>query len=116
MALTTKGTAHLYGIVGGVAIVANATVISWSLNSSNKNVAETANEIGNEIERRYDDLHQEGTLTIRPRSGFTALVPGANYTYNSVAFEIISEGREEQNQGFVTLTYAIKKSEYVSYA
>jgi len=55
-------------------------------------------------------------LTIRPRSGFTALVPGANYTYNSVAFEIISEGREEQNQGFVTLTYAIKKSEYVSYA
>jgi len=88
MALTTKGTAHLYGIVGGVAIVTNATVISWSLNSSNKNVAETANEIGNEIERRYDDLHQEG----------------------------ISEGREEQNQGFVTLTYAIKKSEYVSYA
>lgn len=116
MALTTKGTAHLYGIIGGVAVIANATVISWSLNSSNKNVAETADEIGNEIERRYDDLHQEGTLTIRPRTGFTPLVPGANYTYDSVAFEIVSEGREEQNQGFVALTYAIKKSEYVSYA
>lgn len=115
MSLTTKGTAHLYGISGGVAIVANATVLSFSLNSSNKNTAETVNEIGNEIERRYDDLHQEGTLTLRPRSGFTALVPGANYTYNSVAFEIISEGREETSQGFVTLTYNIKKSEYVSY-
>ena len=116
MSLATKGTAHLYGIQGGVAIVTNATVLSFSLNKSNKNTAETANEIGNEIERRYDDLHEEGTLTLRPRSGFTNLVPGANYTYDSVAFEVVSEGNEEQNQGFVTITYAIKKSEYVSYA
>ena len=115
MALTTKGTAHLYGIIGGIAVVSNATVISFSLNSSNKNVAETTNEIGNEIERRYDDLHQEGTLTIRPRTGFDPLVPGGEYTYATVEFEVVSEGREEQNQGFVTLTYAIKKSEYVSY-
>jgi len=116
MSLTTKGTAHLYGIEGGVAVVTNATVISFSLTSANKNVAETANEIGNEIERRYDDLHQDGTLTLRPRSGFTPLVPGANYTYDGVAFEVVSEGREEQNQGFQTLTYTIKKSEYISYS
>jgi hypothetical protein len=116
MALTTKGTAHLYGITAGVAAVTNATVLSFSLNSENKNTAETLNEIGNEIERRYDDLHKEGTLVLRPRSGFTALVPGANYTYNSVAFEVVSEGREEQQQGFVTLTYAIKNSEYISLA
>jgi len=116
MSLTTKGTAHLYGIDGGVAIVTNATVLSFSLNSSNKNTAETVNEIGNEIERRYDDLHQEGTLVLKIRSGFTELVPGANYTYDSVAFEVVSQGREETSQGFQTLTYAIKKSEYVSYA
>ena len=116
MSLTVKGTAHLYGIQGGVDVVVNATVLSFSLDKSNKNTAETANEIGNEIERRYDDLHQEGTLTLRPRSGFTNLVPGANYTYDGTTFEVVSEGTAEQNQGFVAITYAIKKSEYVSYA
>ena len=116
MSLTTKGTAHLYGIQGGIAVVTSATVISFSLTKANKNTAETVNEIGNEIERRYDDLHQDGSTTLRPQSGFTNLVPGANYTYDSVAFEVVSEGNEEQNQGFVTITYAIKKSEYISYA
>lgn len=115
MAGSVKGTAHLYGITGGVAVVTNATVISFSLNKAHQNTAQTQNEIGNEIERRYDDLHQDGTLVIRPRSGFTPLVPGDNYTYNGTAFEIVSEGREEEQRGFVTLTYAIKKSEYVSY-
>ena len=114
MALTTKGTAHLYGIDGGVAIVTNATVLSFSLTKANANVAQTQNEIGNEIERRYDDLHQDGSITLRPRSGFTALVPGANYTYDSVMFEVVSEGREEANQAFQTLTYTIKKSEYIT--
>lgn len=115
MSLQTKGTAHLYGVQGGVAIVTNATVLSFSLNKSNKNTGETVNEIGNEIERRYDDLHEEGTLVLRPRSGFVNLAPGANYTYDAVAFEVISEGVEEPNQGFVTITYQIKKSEYISY-
>jgi len=115
MSLQVKGTPHLYGITGGIAIIANATVLSFSLNSSNKNTGETVNEIGNEIERRYDDLHKDGTLTLRPRSGFTALVPGGNYTYNGVTFEVVSEGREETSQGFVTLTFNIKSSEYVSY-
>jgi len=114
MALTTKGTAHLYGVIGGVAIVANATVISFSLTKANQNVAQTKNELGNEIERRYDDLHQDGSITIRPRAAFTNLVPGANYTYDGVMFEIISEGNEETQEGFVTLTYTIKKSEYIT--
>lgn len=116
MAGTVKGTSHLYGIVGGVAVVTNATVLSFSLDSEHANTASTLNEIGNEIERRYDDLHQDGTLVIRPRAGFTAPVPGGNYTYSGIAFEVISEGRSEEQQGFVTLTYRIKKSEYISYA
>ncbi len=114
MSLQTKGTAHLYGITGGVAIVTNATVLGFSLNSANANASQTKNEIGNVIEERYDDLTKEGTLTIRPRSGFTPLVPGANYTYNSAAFHITTEGREETNEGFVTLTYGIKSSEYIT--
>lgn len=116
MAATIQGTAHLYGIQGGVGIVTNATVISFSLDKAHKNTSQTQNELGNEIERRYDDLHQDGTLVIRPRSGFTALTIGGTYTYNSVAFEVVSEGRQEENQGFVTLTYTIKKSEFVSYS
>tara|TARA_R110000868_G_scaffold56322_5_gene174335 strand:+ start:111 stop:461 length:351 start_codon:yes stop_codon:yes gene_type:complete len=115
MSLTTKGTPHLYGIQGGIAIMTNCTVISFSLTKANKNTGETQDEIGNEIERRYDDLHQDGSITIRPRTGFTSLVPGANYTYDGVEFEVVSEGNEEQNQGFVALTYTIKKSEYVAY-
>lgn len=116
MPLSTKGPAHLYGIQGGIAVVTNATVLSFSLNKSNKNTAETVNEIGNEIERRYDDLHQEGNLTLRPRAGFNDLVPGANYAYDGITFEVVSEGHEEQSQGFLTKTYAIKKSEYITYA
>ena len=115
MSLSTKGTANLYGIQGGVAIISNATVMSFSLTSANVNLAQTQNEIGNEIERRSDDLHKDGSITLRPQAGFTNLVPGANYTYDSVAFEVISEGNEEQNQGFVALTYAIKSSEYITY-
>jgi hypothetical protein len=114
MAAVVKGTAHLYGITGGVAIISNATVISFSLDKEHQNQASTLNEIGNEIERRYDDLAQTGTLVIRPRSGFTPLNPAADYTHNSVAFEIVSEGRQEEQQGFVTLTYAIKKTEFVA--
>ena len=116
MALTTQGTAHLYGIVGGVGVIANASVLSFSLNKSNANTAQTKNEIGNEIERRSDDLHEEGTITLRPRAAFTNLVPGETYAYDSVTFEVISEGDEQAHDGHETLTYAVKKSEYITYA
>lgn len=116
MAATAKGTAHLYGIQAGTAVVTNATVLSFSLNKAHKNTGETQDEIGNEIERRYDDLHEEGTLVVRPRTGFTNLVPAATYSYDGVTFEIVSEGVAEQNQGFVAITYQIKKSEYIAYA
>ena len=116
MSLATQGTAHLYGIVGGVGVIANASVLSFSLSKSNANTAQTKNELGNEIERRYDDLHEEGTITLRPRAGFTKLVPGAGYTYDSVAFEVVSEGDEQAHDGHETLTYTIKKSEYITTA
>jgi hypothetical protein len=116
MAASTQGTAHLYGISAGVASVTDATVLSFSLGKSHQNTAQTANEIGNEIERRYDDLHEEGTLTLRPRSGFTPLTVGGTYTYDSVEFEVVSETNDEVNQGHQQLTYAIKKSEYITYA
>jgi hypothetical protein len=116
MAATIQGSTHLYGITGGVGVVTNATVISFSLTKAHKNTAETVNEIGNEIERRYDDLHQDGTITLRPRSGFTALTIGGTYSYGGTTFEVVSEGTEEGNADFKTLTYTIKRSEYITYA
>lgn len=116
MAGIVQGTAHLYGIQGGVGVIANATVLDFSTDSSRQNTASTTNEIGNEIERRYDDLVNEGTLTLQPRSGFTEFVVGDTITYDGVEYEITSEGRKETAKGFVTLTYNFKKSEYITYA
>lgn len=116
MAETTHGTAHLYGITAGVAAVANATVLSFSLTSEHKNRSQTVNEIGNEIEDRYDDLHKTGSLTLRPRTGFTPLTAGSVYTYDSVTFIITSQGVEETSSGHKTVTYAIKTSEYITLA
>lgn len=113
MAVSTQGTAHLYGIQGGVGVVTNATVLSFSLTKQHQNTAQTKNELGNEIERRYDDLHEDGSITLRPQSGFTPLTIGGTYTYDSVVFEVVSEGNEEQNEGFVSYSYTIKKSEYI---
>lgn len=116
MPLNDHGTAHLYGIQGGVAVITNATVLDFSLDSKPQNEASTVNEIGNEIERRTDDLVKEGSITLQPRAGFVAPVPGDTYTYDGEEFEVISEGRKETSKGFVTLTYNIKSSEYIAYA
>jgi len=116
MAVSVQGTAHLYGIQGGVGVVTNATVLSISFSNQHQNTAQTQNEIGNEVERRYDDLHNDGTLTLRPRSGFTPLTVGGTYAYDGTTFEVVSEGVEEQNQGFMSYSYQIKKSEYITYA
>jgi len=115
MPLTTKGTPHLYGITGGVAVIADATVLSFSLTSANKNVSQTLDERGNEIERRYDDVHRDGSITIRPRQGFVTIVPGQNFVYDGVTFEIVSVGEEETQSDFKTITYTILSSEYISY-
>jgi hypothetical protein len=114
MSAIVKGTAHLYGIQAGVAAITNATVVSVSLNKEYKNTSETVNEIGNVIERRYDDLTTEGTITIRPRSGFTSLLSGTNVTYGGVSYEVYGEGRQEEQAGFVTITYNIRQSANIS--
>jgi len=112
--VTVQGTPHLYGISGGVGVIADCTVISFDLDSEHANKGETVDEIGNLIEERYDDLTSTGTITLRPRAAFTPLTLGGAYTYNTVAFTVISEGRKEQQKGFISLTYKIKKSEFIT--
>lgn len=114
MALVTKGTAHLYGIIAGVGAIANATVLSFSTDSTHANVGETVSEIGNKIEHRTDDLTVTGTITIRARAAYAVLAAAAQITYDSVIYRINSVGRAEESQGFVTITYAIERNEYIT--
>lgn len=116
MSVTTQGTAHLFGIQAGVGAVTNATVLSFSKKTAHANQAETVNEIGNVIEDRMDDLHVEATLVLRPRSGFTPLVPGAAYTFGGVTYTVKDESIDEQSAGFMTYTYTLRGLEYVTEA
>lgn len=116
MAVTVKGTAHVFGIAAGVGAVTNATVLSFSLDEEHQNQAQTVNEIGNEIERRYDDLAKTGSITLRIRAGYSVAAAATNLTYDSVAYIIESVGRAEEAQGFVVITYNIRTSEYISLA
>ena len=114
MPVTVKGTAHVYGIAAGVGAVTNATVVSVNFDSQHANTAETVNEIGNVIERRYDDLTNTGTITLKIRSTFTVAAAATQITYNAVIYLVTAVGTAEEAQGFVVITYSIMKSEYIT--
>lgn len=113
MAATILGTAHLYGVEG---TVSNATVLSFRDKASCKNTAETMDESGNEIERRYDDLHNEVAIGVRMRTSYSIPAPGSTITYNAVTYEVVDTEKSTQNKGFRELTINAKKSAGISYA
>ena len=113
MAATILGTAHLYGVSG---TVSNATVLSFRDKESCKNTAETMDESGNEIERRYDDLHTDATLVIRMRTSYTRPAPGSTLTYDSVTYEVVDTEKNTVQKGFREITLNVKKSANVTYA
>lgn len=114
MAAVTKGTAHVYGVQGSVT---GGTVQSFSRKKSFQNTASTVDEDGNEIERRSDDLLTEATIELKIKtSGYTDIAPGATLTYDSVAYEVISNDRKEEAKGHTIVTLTVKTSEYVSLA
>jgi len=110
---TTYGTAHLYGISG---TVADATVLSFDLNQKCAIEEQTENESGQVIERRYDDQHDEGTITIKIRSAYVPPVPGDLLVYETVSYEITEVGKKQVNKGFRTVELKIKKSEHIAYS
>lgn len=111
MAATTRGTAHLYGISG---TITNATVQDFKEKFQNQNEDSTIDESGNEIERRYDDLAQEATITIKIRSGYDIPDPGTTLTYESVVYDVTSVERVQQAKGFRMVTLNLKKTEYIT--
>ncbi len=117
MAATVLGTAHIYGIVAGVGGITNATVLSFSLDEEHANKAETVNEEGNVIERRYDDLTKTGSITLKIRAGYTVAAAASTITYptsGGVKYVIEKVGRSEQAGDFVIVTYDIKTSANVT--
>lgn len=113
MAAVVKGTAHLYGLSG---TQSNCTVLSFREKKSCANRAQTENESGNVIERRYDDITHEATIVIRQRSGWTAPAVGDTLTYNSVAYTVQDIEKSEANKGFRESTLNLITSEGISLA
>ena len=110
---TVNGTAHLYGISG---TITNATVVSTDLTDTHLNRAETVDENGNQIERRYDDLAEQGSITIRIRSGYSIPTPATTLTYDSNTYEITEVGKTQESQGFRQVSLSVLKSANVSYS
>lgn len=114
MATQTHGTAHIHGISGGVGVIANATVVSTSLESEHANKLVTVNEIGNKIEDTRDDLTVKGTMTLKIRSAYAVATTFSNITYNAVKYQINKVARAEQAGDFTIITYDVENSEYIT--
>lgn len=114
---TVFGTAHVYGVPS---TITNATVVSQSLTLVHLNRGETVDENGNQIERRYDDLAEQGTITLRHRSSYTVAAPGSTISISNGSstktFEIQEVGKEFESQGFRQVTYSVLQSSNIAYA
>ncbi len=113
MAATVLGTAHLYGIEG---TVSNATVLKFDVKQSCANVSTTENESGVVVERRYDDITFDATITLRLRSSYTLPAIGSTMSYNSITYEVVEHTKNTVNKGFRELSMTLKKSEGITYS
>ncbi len=110
MAAITKGIAHIYGITG---TATNATVQSFSYKNEAKNTAETVDESGNEIERRYDDVHKEASVEMKIKAGFAEPAVGDTFVFNAISYEVVSIDHKEEAKGHQMVTLSVKRSQYI---
>lgn len=113
MANVTHGTAHVFGVQG---TVASATVMAFNKTKGFALSAETKNESGITIERRYDDRTVDATITLRIQSGYAIPAQGATLIYDSVTYEIVSVSESESNESHKTVDMTLKQSEGITYA
>jgi len=111
MAAKTFGTAHLYGIAG---TVTNATVVSFSDDDSHAVADTTVNESGVIIERRYDDVTTDASITLKIQAGYTIPAIGTQLTYDSTLYIIETVSRPQEAQGFRQVTLGLKTSEGIT--
>lgn len=112
MAAKTFGIAHLYGVSG---TITNATVMSVNFSDSHGVEDATVDESGIEIERRYDDVRTEGTITLKLRSTYTMPTVGTTFVWKTVTYEITKIDKPEEAKGYRTITVTVKKSEGITY-
>lgn len=113
MAAIVKGTAHVYGVAG---TVTNATVTAFSRDKTTANNAQTENATGNVIERRYDDITTDATITIRVRTGYSEPAIGDTLTYDSIKYIVEKVSEKQQQKGFSEFTLSVKTSEGITLA
>jgi len=114
MALDTKGTAHIFGIQAGTGSVTDATVQSFSNSTSKQNLSATLDEIGNEIERRSDDVLQDVSFTLRIQAGYALPAVSDVITYDSIKYDILTVDVAETNNAHVVVTITAKTTEYIT--
>lgn len=112
MAAITFGTAHLYGIAG---TITGVTVADFKVKGKQANFEQCMDENGNVIERRYDDVHNEATITVILQSGFTSPTPGSTLTYGGNTYEVVDVDHVEQAKGARRETYNLIRSQYITY-
>lgn len=113
MAAIIKGNAHLYGIGG---TYADASVISFRLRTYTANTGQTEDENGNVIERRYDDVTNEATITLRMEATFAAPAVGDEITYDGTKYIVVDVEESQQNKGFRETTVNLITSEGITLA
>lgn len=112
MSATVQGTAHLYGVDG---TITSATVNSFSDKGNSANTGKVENEVGNVIERRYDDETHDSVVEITLREGYTIPSPkGTLFTYNAVDYEITSIDQKQVKKGYQMLTLNLTRSELIT--
>jgi hypothetical protein len=114
---TSQGTAHVFGVSGSIT---NATVVSTSLTDQHLNQGTVVDEQGNQIERRYDDLSEQGTITLRYQAGYTIPTPGGVVSWNNgggaTTYEITEVGKEQESQGFRQVSLSVINSANIAEA
>jgi len=118
MAAQTYGTALLAGIS---VTVTSAKISNFNVDQSCANVLEAENESGIVCTRRYDDITNEGSITLRYISGYVLPTAGTTLVYDSgvtgtatTTWEITKVGKASVARGFRTVELSIKNSEGIT--
>lgn len=111
MAEVNHGEAFLHGVNG---TITGCAVQSVTRKKSFANVAEVVNERGNRITKRYDDVSDDITIELIPKSTYVAPEVGNRLTFNGVSYIIESIDDKQEAKGFVRYTLTCTKPEYIT--
>jgi len=111
MAAVNHGEAFLYGVDG---TITGCAVQSVSRKKSFANVAEVVNEQGNRITKRYDDISDDITIELIPKSTYAVPTAGSRLTFDGVSYIIESIDDKQEAKGFVRYTLTCTKPEYIT--